>query len=367
MFSKLNTAVISMAAALLLTISGSAGAGAAEFFKGKTLTLWIGGGVAGGVNAYGRVFARHVTRHLPGNPDFVARNLPGAGGVGAVTTLNKRGKRDGTHFGTWAQGAITDPVLRPKKKFNYDMKKFIWIGSLNSTVQTCYVRSDSGINTIQDARDKKVKMAGTGARSASTQRTMILNAVVGTRFVPILGYRGSGGTHLAIERGEVVGRCSSYDALAISNPGWIKNKYIHFLLQMGFDKHPALPNVPRARDLAINDMGRKILDFLNQPLAISNAFALPPGTNPDRVKEWRAAWTATINDPKFKAETKKRRMAIKTRDGKEVAAIINQIYATPSDVVKLAAKALRAEKGRCNPKVSKKCRGKRKRKNKKKN
>ena len=166
---------------------------AADFFKGKTLTLWVGGGVSGGVNAYGRVFARHVTRHLPGNPDYVARNLPGAGGVGAVTTLNKRGKRDGTHFGTWAQGAITEPVMRPKKKFNYDMLKFVWIGSLNSSVQTCYVRSDTGIKTIQDARDKKVKMAGTGARSASTQRTMILNAAIGTRFMPILGYRGSGG------------------------------------------------------------------------------------------------------------------------------------------------------------------------------
>ncbi len=339
---------------------------AAEYFKDKTLTLWVGGGVSGGVNAYGRVFARHVTRHLPGKPDYVARNLPGAGGVGAVTTLNKRGKRDGTHFGTWAQGAITEPVMRPKKKFNYDMLKFIWIGSLNKNVQTCYLRSDSGINNVQDARDKKVKMAGTGARSASTQRTMILNAAIGTRFVPILGYRGSGGTHLAIERGEVVGRCSSYDSLAISNPGWIKSKYVTFILQMGFEKHPMLPNVPRARDLVVNDTGRKIIEFMNQPLAISNTIALPPGTDPARVKEWRAAWTATINDPKFLAEAKKRRMAINPRSGADVLAIMRKIYATPADVVKAAARALKAEKGRCNPKVSKKCRGKRKRKKKKK-
>ncbi len=343
--------------------AGFAPAGqAAEYFKGKTLTLWVGGGVAGGVNAYGRTFARHVTRHLPGNPDYVARNLPGAGGVGAVTTLNKRGKRDGTHFGTWAQGAITEPVMRPKKKFNYDMLKFIWIGSLNSTVQTCYLRHDSGINTVQDARDKKVKMAGTGARSASTQRTMILNAAIGTRFVPILGYRGSGGTHLAMERGEVAGRCSSYDSLTISHPDWIKKKYVHFILQMGVEMHPAIPNVPRARNLAINDTGRKIIEFMNQPLAISNTIALPPGTDPARVKEWKAAWTATINDPKFIAEAKKRRMAIRPRNGDEVARIMRKIYATPSEVVKAAAKALKAEKGRCNPKVSKKCRGKRKKK-----
>ncbi len=338
---------------------------AAEFFKDKTLTLWVGGGVSGGVNAYGRVFARNVTRHLPGNPDYVARNLPGAGGVGAVITLNTRGKRDGTHFGTWAQGAITEPVMRPNKKFNYDMRKFIWIGSLNSSVQTCYVRSDTGINNVQDARDKKVKMAGTGARSASTQRTMILNAAIGTRFVPILGYRGSGGAHLAIERGEVAGRCSSYDALVVGNPHWIKEKYIKFILQMGFEKHPAIPNVPRARDLVINDTGRKIIEFMNLPLAISNAFALPPGTDSARVKEWRTAWTKTLADPKFIAEAKKRRMAISPRNGDEVAAIMRDISATPPAVVKAAAKALKAEKGRCNPKVSKKCRGKRKKKKKK--
>ena len=361
-----RTTVFGALATVAFVAGFSATTPAAEFYKGKTLTLWVGGGVSGGVNAYGRVFARNVTRHLPGNPDYVARNLPGAGGVGAVTTLNKRGKRDGTHFGTWAQGAITEPVMRPKKKFDYDMLKFVWIGSLNSSVQTCYLRSDSGIKTIQDARDRKIKMAGTGARSASTQRTMILNAALGTRFVPILGYRGSGGTHLAIERGEVVGRCSSYDALAINNPHWIKEKYIFFLLQMGTEKHPAIPNVPRARDMVVNDTGRKIIEFMNQPLAISNAIALPPGTDPARVKEWRAAWTATIKDPKFLAEAKKRRMALDPRDGAEVLAILKKIYATPRDVVKAAARALKAEKGRCNPKVSKKCRGKKKRKKKKK-
>jgi len=337
---------------------------ASEFFKDKTLTLWIGGGVSGGVNAYGRVFARNVTRHLPGKPDYVARNLPGAGGVGAVTTLNKRGKRDGTHFGTWAQGAITDPVMRPKKKFNYDMLKFIWIGSLNSTTNTCYMRHDSGFKSVQDARDKKAKMAGTGARSSSTQRTMILNAAIGTRFVPILGYRGSGGAHLAIERGEVAGRCSSYDSLSVVNPHWIKEKYVHFIVQMGFEKHPAIPNVPRARDLVLNNTGRKIIDFMILPLAISNAFALPPGANPARVKEWKSAFAATIKDPKFLAEAKKRRMQIKPRNGTEVAAIMRKIYATSADVVKAAGKALRAEKGRCNPKVSKKCKKKKKRKKK---
>jgi tripartite-type tricarboxylate transporter receptor subunit TctC len=347
-----------------LTVAFAGNGQAAGYFKDKTLTLWVGGGVAGGINAYGRTIGRHITRYLPGNPSFVARNLPGAGGVGAAISLNKRGKRDGTHFGTWAQGAITDPVMRPKKKFNYDMQKFVWIGSLNSSVQSCYVRSDSGINNVQDARDRKVKMAGTGARSASTQRTMILNTVIGTRFVPILGYRGSGGAHLAMERGEVAGRCSSYDGVKSGQPDWLKTKFVRFLFQLGFEKHPDLPNVPDVRKFVVNKNGHKLLDFLTQPLAIANAFALPLGTDPARVKEWRAAWNATVNDPKFRAEAAKRRLQLKPRSGDEVAKIIKQIYATSPEIVKLAAKALRAEKGRCNPKVSKKCRGKRKKKKK---
>ncbi len=363
MHHRLKSAVFCAAAAALM--AASPGAQAAEFFKGKTLTLWIGGGVSGGVNLYGRTFARHVVRHLPGKPDYLARNLPGAGGMGAVTTIYNRAKKDGTEFATFAQGPITDPLLRPKRKYSYDMLKLIWIGSLQSNIQACYVRSDSGIKTIQDARDNVVKMAATGARSGTSKTPLALNAAIGTRFIPITGYRGSGGTYLAIERGETVGRCASYSSLRAVHPDWIKNKYIRFIVQIGPKSHPALPNVPRAMDLAISKQDKALLRFMYQPLAVSNAFVLPPGTNSARVKEWRAAFDATVKDSKFIADATKFKLELDTSNGDRVAAVMKAIYATDKAVLVRAEAAFKARKGRCNPKVSKKCKKKKKRKKKK--
>ncbi|MBT7527747.1 MAG: hypothetical protein HN658_10710 [Rhodospirillales bacterium] len=364
MIKTIKVAAFGLAVAVALGSLAGSPAQAAPFFKGKTLTLWIGGGVSGGVNLYGRPFARHVMRHLPGNPEFVARNLPGAGGMGAVTTLYNRAKNDGTEFATWAQGPITDPLLRPKRKYNYDMQKFVWIGSLQSNIQACYVRSDSGFKTVQDARDKAVKMAATGARSGTSKTPLALNAAIGTRFNPITGYRGSGGTYLAIERGETAGRCASYASLQAVHPDWIASKYVRFLVQIGPRAHPMLPGVPRAIDLALNDEAKALIRFMYQPLEISNAFALPPGTNSTRTKEWRAAFGATIKDPKFLAEAKKMKLELVPSNGERIGVVMAAIYATPKSILKRAEKAFRARKGRCNPKVSKKCKKKKKRKKK---
>ena len=356
-----SAAAIGLCASGITVIKNAA---AEEFFKGKTLTFWIGGGAAGGINAYGRTFAKHVMKHLPGHPNFAARNLPGAGGMGAVTTLYNRAKKDGTHFSTFGQGPITEPLLRPNRKHNYDMLKFVWIGSLVSNIQTCYVRTDSGIKTLQDARDKQVKMSATGARSGTSKTPLTLNAAIGTRFLPITGYRGSGGTYLAIERGEVAGRCAGYSSLNAVHPDWISKKYVRFIVQMSPKPHPKLADVPLAFDHALDDQAKKLLQFMYLIPTIANAITLPPGTDPARVKEWRAAWDSTMKDPEFIADTKKRRLDVNPKPGTEVRSILEEIYATPRSVIQLAEKAFRSRKGRCNPKVSEKCRGKKKRKKK---
>ncbi|MBT7898494.1 MAG: hypothetical protein HN565_06925, partial [Rhodospirillales bacterium] len=191
-----------------------------------------------------------------------------------------------------------------------------------------------------------------------------LNAAIGTRFNPITGYRGSGGTYLAIERGETAGRCASYASLQAVHPDWIASKYVRFLVQIGPRAHPMLPGVPRAIDLALNDEAKALIRFMYQPLEISNAFALPPGTNSTRTKEWRAAFGATIKDPKFLAEAKKMKLELVPSNGERIGVVMAAIYATPKSILKRAEKAFRARKGRCNPKVSKKCKKKKKRKKK---
>lgn len=351
-------AAIAVSAATL-TVAGAARS--AEYYDGKRVTLWIGGGAAGGVNAYGRLFARHVVNHLPGKPTIVAKNLPGAGGIGAVTTLYKRAKKDGTAFGTFALGPVTDPLLNKKRKYAFDMMKFNWIGALNNNVQVCHVRTDSPIKTIQDVQDNEVTMAATGARSGSAKIPLSVNAALSTRFKVVIGYRGTGGTALAFEKGEVMGRCTSYSSLKALRQHWFDQKLVHILVQVGAKKHADLPNVPWALDLA---KSKDVVRFVAAPLAMAQPIALPPGVPAERVKEWRAAFAATVADPAFLAEAKKLKMEVDPKDGDAVLSVVKGIYATPPAAIALAAKAFKTRTTRCDPNVSKKCRKARKKKNK---
>jgi tripartite-type tricarboxylate transporter receptor subunit TctC len=349
----------------LCAVSLAAGAvPAAEFYKGKTLTLWIGGGVSGSTNLIGRTFVKHAARHLPGKPDFAARNLPGAGGIGAVRTLYGRAAKDGTHIGTWALGPVTDPLLNTKKKWGYDMLKFNWLGNMASQVQVCLAWKGAGFATIQDVFDKPMKISSTGARSNGTKVPLALNEAIGTRFRPVLGYRGPGGANLAVERKEVVGRCASYETFRSTKADWVAGGKVNYVVQVGNAKHPDIPNVAFARDHAKTAKDKALVDFVAGPLAISNPFALPPGVPDARLREWRAAWAATMKDPAFLAEMKRYKFTPKPNDGAKVLSILKVLYATPADVVNRAAKAFKTRTARCNPKVSKKCRGKRKRKKK---
>ncbi len=354
--------------AVAMTQISAGNASAAGYYEGKKIVLWIGGGVAGGVNLYGRTLGRHIIKHLPGGKaaTVVPKNLPGAGGIGAVIALYTRARKDGTAFGTSAQGPITDPLLR-NKKMSFDMLKFNWIGSLVSNIQACYIWSHLPYKSIQDAMTQSIKLASTGARSGGSKVPLSLNAAIGTKFKVIIGYRGSGGSFMAMERGEVAGRCASYSSLNATRPQWIEQGKINFLVQIGVKKHPKLPNVPLAMEFAKTESDRKLLEFTHSPLAISNAFALPPGVPQQRIKEWRAAWAATMKDPAFLAEAKKVRLELSPKNGDQVLAILKQIYATPKDVLKRAADAIarRNLAGKCDSKVSKNCRKKKKRKKKK--
>ncbi len=356
---------------LLLTVFtvaalATAQAQAADFFKDKTLTLWIGGGVSGSTNLIGRTFVKHASGFLPGKPSYVARNLPGAGGIGAVRTLYSRADKDGTHIGTWALGPVTDPLLSSKKKWGYSMLEFNWLGNMGGQVQVCLAWKGRGFKTIQDVFDKPMKISSTGARSNGTKVPLALNAAIGTQFRPILGYRGPGGANLAVERNETVGRCASYETFRSRQADWVQGGKVGFVVQVGIAKHPDIPNVAFARDYAKTAADKALVDFVAQPLAMSNPFALPPGVPAARLKEWRAAWAATTIDKAFLAEMKRYKFIPRPNDGKQVMAILEKLHATPQDVLKRAAKAFKSRTTRCNPKVSKKCRGKRKRKKKKK-
>jgi tripartite-type tricarboxylate transporter receptor subunit TctC len=321
------------AIAILLASTASLRADAAEdFFRGRQLTIYIGGGIGGAIDTYGRLLARHIVRHLPGKPAIVARNFPAAGGVQAYMTLGSTAPRDGSAFATSARGPLTDP-LYAEKPATYDVRKFVWIGAMNDDSTICYTGAESKIKTLAQAMANETTMASTGALAESAKFPKALNATIGTRFKVITGYSGTANTALAVERGETDGRCNTVGSVRSTMPGALEKRTINLLVQVGTAKVADLPDVPLALDLAKTQSDRDLLKLMVAPLAIASAFALPPDVPPDRVAVWRKAFAAMLIDPAFLDDAAKISFEVTARTGPQVEAIIRDIYATPWPVV----------------------------------
>lgn len=324
---------IVLSAVVLCAGAPSAFAGPAEeFFRGRQLSLYVGGGSGGAIDIYARLLARHIVRYLPGNPVVVARNYPSAGGVQAYMALGTTAARDGSAFATSARGPLTDPLYSDKPA-PYDVRRFIWIGSMNDDSSICYTRGTSGIKTLADARRHETTMASTGILAESSKFPLALNATLGTRFKVITGYSGTANTLLAVERGETEGRCTTVGSINATQPGALKDRTINLLVQVGAAKRADLPDVPLSLDEANNEADRAFLKLLVAPLAIASAFALPEGVPAERVAIWRAAFLAMLKDEQFREDAARISFEITERSGPEVESIVRAIYATPRPVV----------------------------------
>ncbi len=308
---------------------------AEKFFHGRQLSLYVGGGSGGAIDIYARLLARHIVRYLPGNPVIVARNYPSAGGVQAYMALGTTAARDGSAFATSARGPLTDPLYSDKAA-PYDVRRFIWIGSMNDDSSVCYTRGTSKIRTLADARRHETTMASTGILAESSKFPLALNATLGTRFKVITGYSGTANTLLAVDRGETEGRCTTVGSINATQPGAMKNRTINMLVQVGAAKRADLPDVPLSLDEAKNDDDRAFLKLLVAPLTIASAFALPEGVPADRVAVWRTAFSAMLKDAQFREDAARISFEITERSGPEVASIVRAIYETPKPIVERA-------------------------------
>lgn len=310
-----------------------------SYFAGRQVTLLIGGGPGGSVDIYGRMVARHIARHLhPSEPPAItARNYPASGGVQAYMALASTAAADGSAFAIAARGPLTDPLwsVRPA---GYDVRRFVWIGSMSEDSTSCYTMSHSTIRTLADAQARETTMAATGVTAESGKFPHALNATIGTRFRVIAGYSGTQGTLLAIERGETDGRCTTFGSLYATQAEAMRTGKINHLVQIGATPHPAHPTVPMARDIAKADTDKALLDVIIAPLAVASAFALPPGAPAERAAEWRAAFAATMKDTAFVEEARRVGAVITYRDAGEVTRIVHQLYDTPKAVLDRARK-----------------------------
>ena len=331
-----------IATALLLTVLSTSGAGAQDFYKSKELTIYTGSAPGGPYDAYARLLARHLVRNIPGNPTVIVQSMPGASGRRMMGYMQNVAPKDGTVIAAPQRAVPFDPLTEADSHF--DAQKFDWLGSANNETNVCMVWHTSALRTFDDLYTREMVVGTSGPSSTDAIYPNVMNNLFGTKFRVVTGYKGAAETNIAMERGEVDGRCGiSWDTLVSLNEEWLREKRIRLLVQFALDKNPELPEVPSVFDFAKTDEQRQILAFWATPNKIGRPFALPPGTPPDRVALMRRAFEATMKDPQLLAEAGKMKLAVDSVGGEEVTRLIDQIYALPKEII---AKAAQASKGR---------------------
>jgi tripartite-type tricarboxylate transporter receptor subunit TctC len=331
------------AIALALTFL-AAPARAAEttpFFAGKTVRIIVGFSPGGGYDLYARELGRYLGRHLPGNPTVVVQNMPGAGSLKAVNFLYNAAPRDGTVIATFARGIVFEPLIGHLDGAQFDAPKFNWIGSVSNEVSVCAINSARGISTWADMLTKKTLIGASGAGADSDVFPIVLRNLFGLPMRIVTGYPGGSDLNLAMERGEIDGRCGwSWTSIVSRNRDWLADKRIQITLQIGLSKHEDLPDVPLIMDLVTDPRKDAALKLIVSRQSIARPFAAPPEVPAERVAALRSAFDATMRDPDFLAEMRRETLEVRPVGGAEVQDLMREIYATPPDVVKLAREIL---------------------------
>ncbi|HEY7385641.1 MAG TPA: tripartite tricarboxylate transporter substrate-binding protein [Beijerinckiaceae bacterium] len=334
--TRLRTGAVLAIVLAAVSLVGTAQAQAPEtFYKGKQVRMIIPAGAGGGYDTYARVLAQHLEKHLPGSPSIVSQNMPGASGMLATNWVAGVAPKDGTVVASTYNTLLLEPLFgNPAVK--YDPRELEWIGSMGKQQQICVTWHTSPIKTIDQARQREVVVAATGATGNSATMPKLLNAMLGTRFKVVTGYSTSE-SRLAVERGEAEGICGlSYSTLKASNPDWINNKRINVLVQTGTKPQAGLADVPLLVDLVPNPDDRKVLEILAFPEEMGRPFFMPPGTPKPLVAVVRRAFDATMKDPAFLADGEKSRLELDPVSGEEMEQMIGRAFATPKALLQRA-------------------------------
>jgi tripartite-type tricarboxylate transporter receptor subunit TctC len=305
---------------------------AGESLAGKTVTLIIGFGTGGGYDLWGRLVARHIAKHLPGNPTVVPQNMPGAGSYVAASHIYAAAPKDGTVFAIIARDAALGPLSgAPGARF--DATKMSWLGSPTREHNACIANATAKVKDIKQLREAELVIGDTGPGTGTRSYPKVLNDMFGFKFKIVSGFRSSADVFLAMERGEVDGICESLDSIMQRKPDWIPNKTVNVLLQAGAESRPELKGVPNVMTLARNEEDKQQLEYLYAGQDIGRPFVAPPGLPPQRLKMLRDAFGATMKDPEFVADVKRNKFDLEPVDGDQLAALINKIYATPKPII----------------------------------
>ena len=310
-----------------------------QFYAGKSISLVVGFAPGGGYDIYARLLARHMTKHIPGQPKIVVQNMPGAGSMRAAQFVFSAAPKDGTAIGTFGRQMGITPLLTPNA--NYDGTKFGWLGSITNEVSNCVVWHTAAVKTWEDLLVKPITFGGDGPGADPDVFALLYKNVFNAPIKLVSGYHGTTPLVLAMERGEIDGLCGySWSTIKSKHQNWLKDKSMILLVQAGLKKDPELPDVPLVLDKAKTDEQRAILKLFLTSQETARPFTAPPGIPADRQAALTAAFDATMKDPEFLAEAKKLNLDINPLSGKEITGLLQELYATPKAIVEKAALAV---------------------------
>jgi tripartite-type tricarboxylate transporter receptor subunit TctC len=316
---------------------------AAEFYKGRTVTIIIGAAPGGGYDTYGRLIARHIGKHIPGAPNVTPSNLPGASSNAAASQLATVLPKDGTQIGAIYASAMLEPLLGDATRIKHDPSKFQNLGSASREVYTCAFRTDAPAKTYADARTREIILGATAEGGTNVDFPVVAARFLDMKFKVVRGYKGSREVTLAMERGEVEGACGlAWSTLSVQYPTLFEDNKFNIVAQEDMDGNPALNarGVPVTGKLVKSDADKAALELFYSQNVLGRPYVVAAEVPKDRAAALRKAFMATLADPELLAEAKRLRIEITPTSGDDVEKLIARLYATPKDVVENVRKTL---------------------------
>jgi tripartite-type tricarboxylate transporter receptor subunit TctC len=317
---------VSFVAAALAAFAGTPASAQTpeQFYAGKTIDFVIGYPPGGSNDTLGRLVARHLGKHIPGKPNLVPKNMPGAGSFLAVNTIFNVSPKDGTVIGIGAPTMPLDEKLGTQG-VRFKTAEMNWVGRIDSLINIVFLWKTSPVKTFADAQAIQSTLSGTGVGSTVSIYPTVMNNVFGTKFKLIMGYKGSNEAMLAVERGEVEGHSTSWTAVKVAHPDWIRDKAISILVQFSLTRHAELADIPTAVDLARNDEERAILSAIMNAAEVGTAFFTTPGIPADRLTALRRAFDAAMKDPELLADAQKLKVGVSPMAGEDLQKLVAEV------------------------------------------
>jgi tripartite-type tricarboxylate transporter receptor subunit TctC len=336
-------AVTTVMVVTLATAPALAQDSVAQFYRGKQITLIVGSSAGGGYDIYARLLARHMGKHIPGNPVIVPTNMPGAASNSAAAQIYNVAPKDGTVIGALQTAAVLEPLFGDPARTKHDASKFTYLGSADIDYYICIGRADAAVKSFPDLLTREMIIGASQPGTSTRDFPALLNSMTGTKIRIVSGYPGTREITLAIDKGEVQGLCGfSWSSLQAQQPGWLKTGFIRVLVQEHDKGHPALNKmgVPLAVDFAKSPENRRIMELIYSSETFGRPYMMPPGVPADRIAALRRAFLDALRDKELLAEAEKIGLEVDPISGEELQALAEKIYATPAAIVEQARQAV---------------------------